>query len=147
MSRWWGALLALVIAGAQAQPLREEAPSAVVDRFHAALKASDPKSAIGLLAPDLVVFETGFAEPVMRRYVESQLANDLAFAVVTQRRVIDRSERREGDLAWVLTVAEIRGQPGGEALRLQQTETALLRRYSDGWKIAHIHWSAHPKEE
>lgn len=121
-------------------------PARVVDRFHEALRASDANTALQQLAPDLVVFETGYGELAPGVYLQGALANDLAFAVVTRRNIVDRSLRQEGNTAWVMSVAEITGSPGQQAIRLRQTETMILRRYEDGWKIAHIHWSAHSPE-
>lgn len=121
-------------------------PIEAVQGFHEALKGSDPASAILLLAPDLVVFETGFAEAHPRAYADNNLALDLAFALVIDRRIVEQVERTEGKIAWVLTRSEMINKPGTDPLALRQTETMILRQYADGWKIAHIHWSAHPFE-
>lgn len=118
-------------------------PLEAVQRFHTALKASDPETAILQLAPDLVVFETGFAEAHPRAYADRNLAMDIGFAVVTDRRILEQVERVEGDMAWVMTRAEVINRPGADPIALRQTETMILRRYRDGWKIAHIHWSGH----
>jgi ketosteroid isomerase-like protein len=137
-----------LLGGLLALPLAAEppGPASVVDRFHEALHASDASTALQQLAPDLVVFETGYGELAPGVYMQEALANDLAFAVVTRRRILDRSLRQEGNTAWVMSVAEISGTPGEQDIRLRQTETMVLRRYEDGWKIAHIHWSAHSEE-
>lgn len=81
----FGLLMILLPAWATAQAERKGAatPIEAVQRFHEALKASDPETAILQLAPDLVVFETGFAEAHPRAYADNNLAMDLAFAVVT----------------------------------------------------------------
>lgn len=138
----------LLIGGLFSLPAASElaGPARVVDRFHEALHASDASTALQQLAPDLVVFETGYGELAPGVYMQDALANDLAFAVVTRRRILDRSLRQEGNTAWVMSVAEISGTPGEQDIRLRQTETMILRRYEDGWKIAHIHWSAHSAE-
>jgi ketosteroid isomerase-like protein len=138
-----GAALGSCSLAAQAEPA---GPARVVDRFHEALHASDAATALQQLAPDLVVFETGYGDLAPGVYLQGALANDLAFAVVTRRNIVDRSLRQEGNTAWVMSVAEISGKPGEQAIRLRQTETMMLRRYEDGWKIAHIHWSAHSLE-
>lgn len=118
-------------------------PLDAVQRFHSALKAGDPETAILQLAPDLVVFETGFAEAHPRAYADRNLAVDIAFAVVTNRRVLEQVERIEGAIAWVMTRSELLSKPGADPIALRQTETMILRQYRDGWKIAHIHWSGH----
>lgn len=143
-----GAVVLALAAALMFVPARAEivGPAAVVDRFHEALRASDATTALRQLAPDLVVFETGYGELTPGGYLEGALANDLAFAVVTRRRIVDRSLRQEGNTAWVMSIAEITGTPGEQDIRLRQAETMILRRYEDGWKIAHIHWSAHSVE-
>lgn len=140
--------VALLVGSLVSLPAASElaGPARVVDRFHEALHASDASTALQQLAPDLVVFETGYGELAPGVYMQEALANDLAFAVVTRRRILDRSLRQEGNIAWVMSVAEISGTPGEQDIRLRQTETMVLRRYEDGWKIAHIHWSAHSEE-
>ncbi len=147
MHAWVCCFVALMPGWAAAQPAVGAAtPIEAVQRFHEALKSSDPETAILQLAPDLVVFETGFAEAHPRAYADNNLALDLAFAVVTDRRIVEQVERVEDKIAWVLTRSELTSKPGTDPIALRQTETMILRQYADGWKIAHIHWSAHPFE-
>jgi len=48
----------------------------------------------------------------------------------------------------VISTTVTEGQFDGRKLVLDGTETMLLRRGVDGWRIAHIHWSAHsPQDE
>lgn len=136
--------LMLLPAWVTAAPDGAATPIEAVQRFHEALKGSDPETAILQLAPDLVVFETGFAEAHPRAYADNNMAMDLAFAIVTNRRIVEQVERIEGKIAWVMTRSELTNKPGADPIALRQTETMILREYLDGWKISHIHWSAHP---
>ncbi len=45
-----------------------------------------------------------------------------------------------GELAWVATGARMR-TTRQKQLDLVTTETMVLRKMTDGWRIVHIHWS------
>ena len=48
-----------------------------------------------------------------------------------------------GELAWIGSESRISYQnKDGAAKTVASTETMVLRRDAEGWKIAHIHWSS-----
>ena len=49
-----------------------------------------------------------------------------------------------GDLAWIATESELKTQ-GAKPLNLVSTETMVLKRTAQGWRITHIHWSSKQK--
>lgn len=132
---------------AHAQGVASVAPgateaAAVVDAFHAALKAGDTTAALALLAPDVMIFEEGGAERSRDEYASHHLGSDAAFAAASEAAVTLRSGRIAGDLAWIMSEGRTTGQFNGRAVDRLTTETMVLERGADGWRIRHIHWSS-----
>ncbi len=139
---WKGiALLLLTAASAGAQ----DAPHAqdTVIAFHAALLRGDRTAVINSLSPDVVIFESGESEMSRDEYSGHHLAADIEFVAATKEEVVQRTAGEAGDVAWVLTRSRTKGTFHGRPVDVEGTETMLLRRSSDGWRIAHIHWSSH----
>ena len=113
-----------------------------VDAFHAALKAGDTAGALALLAPDVMIFEEGGAERSREEYASHHLGSDAAFAAASEATVARRSGWADGDVAWITSEGRTTGQFNGRAVDRLTTETMLLKRHSDGWRIHHIHWSS-----
>lgn len=91
-----------VIATDTVEPAAIEA-AAVVDRFHAALEAGDGKAAMLLLADEALVFESGHVEEGKAEYQEQHLDGDMAFLRGVEDRIVRRTGRAAGDLAWIAT--------------------------------------------
>ena len=113
-----------------------------VDAFHAALKAGDTAGALTFLAPDVMIFEEGGAERSRDEYASHHLGSDAAFAAATEATVARRSGWSDGDIAWITTEGRTTGQFNGRAVDRLTTETMVLKRHADGWRIHHIHWSS-----
>jgi len=113
-----------------------------VDAFHAALKAGDTAAALTFLVPDVMIFEEGGAERSRDEYASHHLGSDAAFAAASEAMVTRRSGWADGDVAWVTTEGRTTGQFNGRAVDRLTTETMVLKRHADGWRIHHIHWSS-----
>jgi ketosteroid isomerase-like protein len=130
-------------AGAETAVAPEAAPAvAVVEAFHTALKAGDTVTALALMAPDVMIFEQGGAERSRDEYASHHLADDAAYAADTDDSLARRSGSVDGDVAWVISEGRTTGQFNGRAVDRLTTETMVLRRQADGWRIQHIHWSS-----
>ena len=116
--------------------------AAAVDAFHAALKAGDTAGALGFLAPDVMIFEEGGAERSRDEYASHHLGSDAAFAAASEAAVARRSGWADGDIAWITSEGRTTGQFNGRAVNRLTTETMVLKRHADGWRIHHIHWSS-----
>lgn len=116
--------------------------ASVVDAFHAALKVGDTEAALALLAPEVMIFEEGGAERSRDEYASHHLASDAAFAAASEASVARRSGWAEGDVAWITSEGRTTGQFNGRAVDRLTTETMVLKRHADGWRIHHIHWSS-----
>ena len=119
--------------------------TATVQRFHAALAAGDSAGALALLAPDVVILESGGTE-TLEEYRAHHLPGDIAFAraVTSQRgpvRVLVR-----GDVAWANATSTTTGEFRGRQINSQGVELMVLRRApagaGGGWRIVAIHWSS-----
>jgi len=113
-----------------------------VDAVHAALKAGDTAGALGFLAHDVMIFEEGGAERSRDEYASHHLGSDAAFAAASEATVARRSGWADGDVAWITSEGRTTGEFNGRAVNRLTTETMVLKRHADGWRIHHIHWSS-----
>jgi hypothetical protein len=114
----------------------------VVEGFHRSLKVGDPVAASALLATKALIYESGGAERSKAEYTAHHLPADVAFAKAVTRKVIRQSGNADGDIAWIATESRTRGRYKGRAIDSASTETMVLRRAGNDWKIVHIHWSS-----
>jgi ketosteroid isomerase-like protein len=149
LRRLLGRLLAPMLAVGVIAAARAEAPttpSDTVEAFHKALRQGDGKAALAFMLRDVTVFEQGYTENSRDDWGNHQLPDANQFAKQTERRVLRREAAQDTATAWVMSTTLTSGEFDGRKLELEGTETMLLRREGDGWRIAHIHWSAHPLE-
>ena len=119
---------------------------AVVVRFGGALKAADFETVQALLADDVVILEMGGAEHSREEYMGDHAIADAAFLGGSTVRVTHRTGRVRGATVWVATESDITPAPGSDAKPMLGTETMVLRKDGDAWRIAHIHWSSRTKK-
>ena len=116
--------------------------AAVVDAFHAALKANEADKALALLAEDVMVLEEGGAERSRDEYAAHHLEADASFAAVTEATIPRRAGWADGAVAWVTSEGRTTGLAGDRTIDRLTVETMVLKRGPDGWRIQHIHWSS-----
>lgn len=119
----------------------------VVDRFSAALKSGDMTTVSALLHPAVVVLESGGAERSRDEYFAHHAAADADFLRGAEVRPGPRSAHRRGELAWVAGESEVQWLRDGKPATSLNTETMVLQRGPQGWRIVHIHWSSRNKKE
>ena len=113
-------------------------PASTVNAFRHALETGNQRAALELLVPELLVFESGDLNRSRTDYAGHHLAADMAFLAKAKVRVLDQTASENGALAWVATRSRIASGSG----ELIGTETMVLRREVDGWRIVHVHWSS-----
>ena len=123
----------------------ETGPQQAVEAFHAALSSGERAAVLALLSPQVVIFEGGGAEMSRDEYASHHLDGDMQFEQNTHHEIVERSSSSEGDLAWVITRSKTSGTFREKSIDLVGTETMVLRRTGDGWRIVHIHWSSRKK--
>lgn len=116
--------------------------AAVVDAFHAALKAGDAGKAAGLLDEGVLVFEAGGAERSRADYAAGHLAADAAFTRTATETPLRRSGGARGGVAWIASEGRTTSAGGAKPVDRLTTETVILKRSPAGWRIVHIHWSS-----
>lgn len=115
---------------------------ATVERFSTALAAGDLTAATAELDPSVLILESGGAEHSRDEYLAGHAKSDAEFlkaAHVTLRR---RTAHAAGELAWVGSESEIHVMKGADMLMISSSETMVVRKTTEGWKIVHIHWSS-----
>lgn len=139
------AAILMVVAPAAAQgganAAQEAAVMAVVHAFHSDLAAGDSTMAVTRLHPDVVIYESGHAE-TLTEYRQGHLAGDIAFASATQRQITDEAVDVRGDQALYTAESHTTGRWRDRTIDAHGTETMVLIRTADGWRIRHIHWSS-----
>lgn len=123
----------------------EAAPgaAATVDAFGQALLRGDAAEAQALLAPEVLIYESGGQEASRAEYARHHLAADIGFMAGATIEQLGRQDLSGPDLATVTTRSRIRTR-GAKPLDLLSTETMALKRTHEGWRIVHIHWSSQP---
>ena len=114
---------------------------ATIEGFHSLLANGDGAAAVRLLAPDLVVLESGGVE-TRAEYFAHHLGADMQFAkaVPSERRV--GAFHHEANVAWVAATSTSRGQVRDRTIDSRGAELTGLTRSGTGWLIRAIHWSS-----
>ena len=134
------ALLPAAVHGQQGHD--QGTPGDAVEAFHEALAGGERAKVLALLAPQVVIFESGGAEMSREEYASHHLAADMQFSAATRRSITDRQSGGDDDIAWVLTRSETTGRFRDRDIDVLGVETMVLERSDDGWRIVHIHWSS-----
>jgi len=114
---------------------------AVVESFSAALQRGDSMRVLRLLHPQLVVYESGVAED-LAHYRSHHLAADIAFLAQVRSTTIHDDFTVSGGMALYTREYRSRGTWRGKPIDSTGTETLVLVRTEQGWRIRHIHWSS-----
>ena len=136
-------LLVLLAALPATLPAQNDsaAAAATVERFHRALAAGDSTAALALLAPDVLVLESGVTQ-TREEYRSRHLAADIAFAAAVPSQRMTTRVMVKGDVAWVSATSTTTGEYRGRAINSQGAELVVLTRSAAGWRISAIHWSS-----
>ena len=118
-------------------------PEEAMAAFRAAMKSGDAALVKRWLAPEVLIYEGGAAERSRDEYAAHHLGADMAFLKKSRVEILKQSSGSSDDAAWVTTESRIRGESSkGKPIDLASTETALLKRNAEGWRIVHLHWSS-----
>jgi ketosteroid isomerase-like protein len=128
-------------------PAAPGSPAATVEAFAAALKVGDEAQVRALLAPDVLIAESGGVERSLTEYASHHMAADMAFSAAVNFTLEQRDVIEIGDTAAVISRSKAEGEFRGRPVHVQMMETMVLRRAENRWLIAHIHWSSAPIAE
>jgi ketosteroid isomerase-like protein len=113
----------------------------VVAEFHQALEAGDSTKALALLAPDVVIVESGAVE-TLADYRAHHLPADIAFARAVKAQRQPRSVTVSGDVAYSVSTSATKGNYNDRAVDSLGAELIVARRLGGRWQISAIHWSS-----
>jgi len=119
----------------------QEAAKAV-DAFHSKLTSGDGAAAAALLADDALIFESGRAERSRAEYASHHAGTDAAYAAAVPSKLTQRAGFIEGDTAWIVSESRATGTYKDKPVDRVTTETMILRKTAEGWRVVHIHWSS-----
>ncbi|MGQ0531778.1 MAG: nuclear transport factor 2 family protein [Caulobacteraceae bacterium] len=119
-------------------------PEATVDAFAAALRSGDAAAVERLMAPDVVVAESGGVERSFAEYAGHHMPADMAFTAAVRFTLEQRDVIAGDDIATVISRSQAHGEFQGQTIHSRMMETIMLRRIDGQWRIVHIHWSSAP---
>jgi mono/diheme cytochrome c family protein len=117
-------------------------PVAAVEALHDALSRGDAKRVEALLDTNVLILEGGNVERSRKEYAAHHMPSDLKFMQGVTYKLERQSGDTVGDLAWVVSEAQLTGAREGKPVDLVSTETLVLKKLGTGWKVVHIHWSS-----
>lgn len=121
-------------------------PLATAKAFSAALMAKDEATVKTLLAPDVLIYESGGQETSRDEYAGHHMKGDMEFMANAKVQVLDSKHDVGQDRAWVATRSRITAKLKDKSIDVFSTETLVLKRTPEGWRIVHIQWSSRPVE-
>jgi len=151
--RWFALILAFVaiavsfFAPADVRAQRESAAdsaaiTAAVEGFANALQKGDASAAMGWLAPDALIIESG-SQQTRAEYEQKHLREDMAMLKAVPMTRSDLMVKQEGSAGWATSLYRINGTFEGKEINSQGAELMVLTKTAAGWKIRAIHWSNH----
>lgn len=120
----------------------------VVASFHAALLHADSAGALALLAPDVLVLESGDVE-TLPDYRAHHIGADIAFARAVPGIRTTVAARVAGNTAWVTSTSVTQGKYEGRVVNSAGAELMVLTRATPRapWLVRAIHWSSHRRSK
>ena len=94
-----------------------------------------------LLDENVLIFESGAVESSLAEYAAHHLGADITFMSNMNKEILSRNVYEDGDMTVVSTRYRMHGSYNGRDFDQVSSETLVLRKSLDGWKIVHIHWS------
>ena len=86
--------------------------------------------------------ESGEAERSKAAYAAHHLGADIEFESAVKSVVTHRAGDSTGRVAWIASEGRTTGNFNGRAIDSMTTETMVLKRVGNGWRIVQIHWSS-----
>lgn len=115
----------------------------VVDSFSSAMTANNLAGAGTFLDPGAVIVANGVAHGSRDEYLNTTGKARAAFLGKAQAQLVRRQARGGPNFVWVVSSSTYKASEAGKPpASMLSTETMLLRKGPQGWKIIHIHWSS-----
>ena len=119
----------------------------VIEQFRAALAHADSAGVLALLAPDVLILESGDVE-TLADYRAHHIGADIAFARAVPGVHKTVAVRLAENTAWVTSTSVTQGQFEGRAVNSSGAELMVLTRTTQRspWLVRAIHWSSHRRK-
>jgi len=114
----------------------------VVDSFSSAMTANNLASAGTFLDPGVVIVANGVAHGSRDEYLNTTGKARAVFLGKAQAQLLRRQARGGPNFVWVVSSSTYKATEASKVSTMLNTETMLLRKGPQGWKIIHIHWSS-----
>jgi ketosteroid isomerase-like protein len=116
--------------------------SEVVTEFYRAMSSGDLAKVNELLSPEITIYESGYVERSRAEYAAHHLPEDIVFAKASSRKVTQHTERKDGNFSFILEETETKAKIKGKNVTILGTETTVLQKTDEQWRIVHLHWSS-----
>ena len=107
-----------------------------------AIATGDINTLRSIVAPDVLIFESGGMESSLSEYEGHHMLADMTFMKAVRREVISQQVIDLGDSATVVTRSRVHGIYKDQEIDMNSTETLVMRKVNGQWKAVHIHWSS-----
>jgi ketosteroid isomerase-like protein len=113
----------------------------VIVAFHKALGFGDAVKARSLLADDVLIIEGAGVERSANEYASHHMLSDMKYLQAIDVKTLEHHVQVFSAIAISISRSSNKGVYKGKKIDSAGNETITLMQDSDGWKIAHIHWS------
>lgn len=120
--------------------LQTDAAKAVI-AFKKALGSSDVKTARGLLAENVLIFEGKGVERSAEQYASHHMLSDMKYLKEMTVETIEHHVTEYGTVAVSMSRSTVKGTYKGKKIDRQGNESITLEKHNGEWKIVYIHWS------
>ena len=121
-----------------------KAIAAIADQLYEAIRSGDSDSVRTLLAPNVLIFESGNAETSLEEYAGHHMPADMAFLATMDMTLIARQVTAGRDMAVISSRSRLTGFYKDTEQDIISTETLVLQRTNGQWQVVHVHWSSNP---
>jgi hypothetical protein len=118
-----------------------DTPAAVLDAFHHALEEGKGQVALSYLADNVLILEGAHIQ-TRDEYAGGHLGSDMEFLSAVKSKRLTRKTITGDQQVTILTQSGISGTFKGKAIDIASSESAVLEKRPDGWRIVHLHWSS-----
>lgn len=121
-------------------------PTDAANVFRNAMATGEIATVLGLLSPEVLVYDAGREDRSREAYAAHNLKRDMARIGTFYAEVLNQVSSERGDAAWVTTRTRYLSTATERPVQFVGTETLVLLRLGGGWQIVHVHRSVSAEE-
>ena len=116
----------------------------IADQLYEAMRSGDSDTVRTLLAPDVLIFESGNAETSLEEYAGHHMPSDMAFLSAMDKTLLSRQVTVGTEVAVISSTTRLSGFYRDAEQDIVSAETLVLHRTNGNWQVVHVHWSSSP---